>query len=291
MKHSITQQSFLQPDPLPIVVSIKYDFPLAYHKHDGAMWYSVRDWIAGMTGEEDTQLVTRLWNNFKKQTSFSKVPLKLPYVASDGKTYQRNFVTDETLYKFAAYARSMKDRPQIAEIKDFLAKAGVFVDKIRVEGESVPQLPSKDRKLIAAKIDQGMTTQEAQEFLVLVQDGHVARRQWTDVLRTVVHGVIYYGSITDAQYLVLYGVRAKDITEITGFKPARDGMTMLGRQITNACDIALMDEFKRHENLTFNQAQEIAKEVCADFSPTIKRIQQRTGVNLATGQRLIGGGE
>lgn len=159
----------------------------------------------------------------------------------------------------------------------------------RIEEDVNPELGvlRAQERFLESKQAQGMSANEAKDFLVLVQEGHVSRRQWTDVLRDVVRGVIQYGVITDAQYVILFGMKAKRITEETGFKTARDGMTLVGRQIVNACDITLVSEFKRHTDLTFPQAVELAKGVCSDFSPTIKLLEARMGVSLATGHKLL----
>lgn len=58
---------------------------------------------------------------------------RLPYRASDGKTYQRDYGTDKTLYLIAQYMRVKQDRPMLDEIRRFLAAAGAFVDAVRRE--------------------------------------------------------------------------------------------------------------------------------------------------------------
>jgi hypothetical protein len=60
---------------------------------------------------------------------------QLPYVASNGKTYQMDFTDDKGLYLIAQHLRVTKERPVLSEIKHFLARAGVFADKARRDPE------------------------------------------------------------------------------------------------------------------------------------------------------------
>jgi len=183
---------------------------------------------------------------------------------------------------------------QVSEIRewepmrDWMAQ----IAQERIEETANPALGIKwaQERFLDSKMNQGMDKQEAEQFLVLVQEGHIIRRQWTHVLKRVVIGAIGYGTITNAEYEVLFGMTAKQISEITGFSPARDGMTKTGRQIVNAVECALEDEFNRHTSLTFPQAMILAKQVCSEFKPTIERVQARTGISLATGLPLLSAG-
>src|SRR5690349_9662950 len=111
---------------LPLIVAQKWGFPLAYHETDEGTFYAVQDWVRGLTGDKE---VKKALAKIKNQRSLSSRPL--PYVASDGKTYQRDFTNDKGLYLIAQYLRVTKARPVLDEIKRFLAAAGAFADEIR----------------------------------------------------------------------------------------------------------------------------------------------------------------
>lgn len=186
---------------------------------------------------------------------------------------------------------------RIAQVTTFKGWESVRDQMARLANERVEEIANPELgieraqdRFIGSKIDQGMSTQEAQDFLILVQEGKVIRRQWTDVLKRVVRGAIYYGTITNAEYEVLFGMTAKQITDATGFKPARNGMTRTGRQFVNLVECALEDAFNQQANLTFAQAVELTKEICAEFSVVINKVESRLGISLATGQKLLGGG-
>src|SRR5262245_578353 len=102
--------------PLPLIVAQKWSFPLAHHETDEGYFYAVQDWIRGLAGDTNIKFI---WAQAKKQRLISNQPL--PYVASDGKTYQRDFTNDKGLYLIAQYLRVTKARPVLDEIKRFLA--------------------------------------------------------------------------------------------------------------------------------------------------------------------------
>jgi hypothetical protein len=108
--------------PLPLLVAKKWNFRLSYHIVDGKHYYAIQDWIRGLTGTED---IRRVWDQFKKQKLWNQTSIsnrRLPYRASDGKTYPREFISDQGLYLIAQYLRPTRARPVLHEIREFLAK-------------------------------------------------------------------------------------------------------------------------------------------------------------------------
>lgn len=254
--------------PLPILTASLYDFPLAFHVKDGVYYYAILDWVAGLTGEVDVKLVARMWDNFKNQTSFSKGTLKLPYVASDGKTYQRDFVMDETLYRFAAYARPMADRPTLAVIKDYLAKAGAFTDKVRLAGPAA--LPETRVKSIEV------------------------RKEWTNAFReALIIGLIegwMYGKATNITYVTIFNKNAKEILEARGLRKgnARDLLTEQGLLIIMTAESTLDTKFSQYyDELTPSVAFQLTARVCEIFQGSVLAVQEVLGYDLATGLPLL----
>jgi hypothetical protein len=145
-------------------------------------------------------------------------------------------------------------------------------------------------RFIAAKIAQGMSEEEASEFLQAVQEGRITRREWTAALKAAVSGAINYGQITNTEYTTLFEKTAKQISEVTGFKTARDGMTKTGRKMLDTVESALEDAFKQHRDLSFKQALELTRGICADFRVSVQSVQARLGVDLATGTPLLTAG-
>ncbi len=117
--------------PLPLLVAKKWGFPLAFHIVEGKYLYAIQDWVRGLLGEDD---IRKVWSKFKTQKLWEQMSTssrRLPYRASDGKTYQREYSKDGDLYLIAQHLRVTHAKPVLNEIRQFLAKAGVFVDEMR----------------------------------------------------------------------------------------------------------------------------------------------------------------
>jgi hypothetical protein len=180
---------------------------------------------------------------------------------------------------------------QVSEIREWepMREWMAQLAQERIEETAHPALGvqrAQDR-FLAAKMQQGMSEAEAVDFLKAVQDGRVTRREWTAALKAAVSDSINYAQITNTEYLTLFDKTAKAIREATGFKVARDGMTKTGRKMLEAAESALEDAFNQRRDLTFPQALELTRGICADFRISIQAVQARLGIDLATGTPLL----
>jgi hypothetical protein len=159
--------------PLPIIVAEKWKFSLASVETPKGNFYAVQDWIKGLT-TSDSHKAKLIWGQIKKQKLISNQPLS--YIASDGKTYQRDFTDDKGLYLIAQHLRVTSSRHALSEIKNFLANAGVFVDEARRDPESaIAGLESwGDEREFNKLVAEGFTPEEAQQWL---QVRHKQKRQ------------------------------------------------------------------------------------------------------------------
>lgn len=95
--------------PLPLIVAQMWTFPLAYVETEEGAYYAIQDWVKGLTGANDAR---HIWANMKRRNElFSTLNIldlckKLPYVATDGKTYQCPYTTSEGLYRITQCMRS-----------------------------------------------------------------------------------------------------------------------------------------------------------------------------------------
>src|SRR5262245_59169362 len=107
--------------PLPLIVANKWGFALDHIETPSGLFYHIQDWIKGLTGVNDVRFA---WEKAKKQLLISIQ--QLPYIAPNGKTYEMDFTDDKGLYLIAQNLRATKSRPQLREIKKYLAEAGAF---------------------------------------------------------------------------------------------------------------------------------------------------------------------
>jgi hypothetical protein len=162
----------------------------------------------------------------------------------------------------------------------------------RVEEAANPEL-GMDRaqeRFIQAKMRQGMTRDEAAFFLQQAQAGRITHHEWTDALKEFVIDAINYGYATNTEYRGLFGKTAKEIREITGFKTARDGMTVEGRSILTALESTVEHVIRQRGMIKFAEALKIITDACLIYRSSVEGAQRMLGVDLATGQSLLGGG-
>ena len=281
----------------PLKAADKYGFDLQHYIREGeSTLYSVQDWIAGVAKSENPR---DFWNKLKSRLKKSNPDvytscLQLPYLASDGKSYKMDFADEKTLYQITQ--RMGVDTGIRDEVLAFLAESGVIVGNVmealskQPKPSPVDQLKGGVKKLAKAKIQQGMTQSEALEFIQIAQDGKEKRKGWMAALKAAVRDSIRYDIATDTEYRELFGVTAKDIKQATGFDTARDGMTAAGRAFLTAAELSLEALFNQRENITFQDALAMTRELCRDFRIPISSVEKRLGVSLATGQSLLGGG-
>jgi hypothetical protein len=273
--------------PVPLEGAERYSFPLQYHTQgDDTLAYAVQDWIAGLTGDTDPKSVSRAWAQFKKQSYISEVTLKLPYKARDGKTYQRDFVPDVVLYKFAAYTRALKERPQIAEIKDFLAKAGAFVDELRQDPETIEVKIAAHRQAKTLQADKDPAWQMAREM------GVVTRKQFTAALVTL-NPHVNIGRATNEVYKGTLGATAEGLRKVLQIgkkQNPREHMSTLALGYTMIAEesarIQLAD-YADDDIVPVEMIHAVIVTVSEAIGLQASQWAQTLGVNLITGRKAL----
>jgi hypothetical protein len=163
--------------PLPLIIADQYQFPLASIDDSGEMYYSVQDWIVGIASTTSRK-AGEIWRQIEiDETRISVTPL--PYVASDGKTYQRDYTTAEGLYFVAQHLRSTANRPLLPKIKHYLALSGVFADEARTNPDVAIQ-KIEDSKDFRARLRDGFTPEQAEEWVAKRHEGKAVRDNITD---------------------------------------------------------------------------------------------------------------
>ena len=123
--------------PLPLHVARLWNFPLQCYQLEDQEYFSIKDWIVGLTGSTRPG---HTWENFKNRHK-GNLPLTkgMSYAMPDGRTFTMDFTIDEGLYRIAVELKITKTRPALKAIKEFLAKAGVFLDEARRDPEGAAE--------------------------------------------------------------------------------------------------------------------------------------------------------
>lgn len=266
--------------PLPLIVADKWGFDLAYIERDddGTLLYSARDWFMGMGGTQ-TRYSEAISSDWFRSTEAVDIEVKRQRRAPE----MLPFVTDKGLYIIAQNMRSMNKRPQIAEIKDYLAAAGAFQDKQRLD-------PS-------IAIDAGIEAYRAQGkpsgWIEARVNGKVNRKSLTATLTTICPEL----NIGEATNNVYTGVFARDAATLKaqmGLKKSarlRDNMHHIGLHMLGIVEGTLDELFKERDEVPQDEALATIISISRMFGRQADEIQQVLGIDIATGRPLLGDGQ
>ena len=166
----------------------------------------------------------------------------------------------------------------------------------RVEEIHNPELGVRrsHARFIQQSMDKGMSEADAYRALAFQIESATARLDVMAALKEVCIEEIakwQYAQATNTQYVTLYGMTAKEISEATGSKNAKQGMTPIGKQFLLLADTMVTTEFKTKGAITFEEGLRVIRDTCEDLQMPIQNIEKRLGVSIATGQPLIGSGK
>lgn len=277
--------------PLPLIVARKWGFPLAYIETEEGFYFAVQDWIRGLADGTPRQ-IANIWVNLKAKTHISNVTL--PYVASDGKTYQRDHTDDKGLYLIAQNLRVTKSRPVLDEIKKFLAAAGAFADEVRRDASTfVLSGAITPDQAIDAAIQAYRNQGKDDNWIRARLEGKIKRNLFTAALTQAVAEVLsrsHYAMATDDIYKGLWGRTAAILRqEMNLSKKAslRDNQPRLALHYQGIAEEVAAHRLGNRSELTWDEARGIVKAVAAFIGKQAKETSEWLGMDIATGNPLL----
>lgn len=229
-------------DSVIIEVAKRFGFSIQHHITDAdEMVYSVQDWIIGVTS---TPHARNFWRQFKSRLDKSGDSelytrcSQLPYLASNGKTYQMDYADDVTLFE-------MTGRMDVAtgvrnEVLQYMAKSAAFVDKMRHNKRDVAALLNQ-----MADAESSATGKDA-EWLAARAKGVQSRNSFT----SVVHGAnpdVNIGQATNDVYQGVFGMKAgklREVLQIGVRGNPRDHMGTLALAYVGVCEAAISTQLR-----------------------------------------------
>lgn len=279
--------------PLPIVVSQKWDFPLQRYETSAGVLYSVIDWIVGI-GNSDQFRATDTWNRITPNITTLKIVILsvMQYQDIHGNNVDSDFVNDVALYRIAQELRSTKARPALESIKQYLAKAGAFVDKQRLEQPK--QISKKYRKLQKTKelYDKAWVENEyMRERLQLQMDVIETYTMLQSTVKSIVENP-NYGVLTNKEYMNLFGAGAKQLKEQLQSKHIRDELSNIALSTLRHAETTLANILRiSGNNITMQQATAIYDHVLAPIGNTHLMLCEQFGINPISGKPLLTSGK
>jgi hypothetical protein len=288
--------------PVPLIVANKWDFPLAFHIVEGVHYYAIQDWIRGLTGNKDIRLILSQFKKHEKwHTTYMSHIRRMDYRASDGAVYKRDFAKAEGLYTIAQYLRVTRARPVLDEIRQFLSKAGVFVDEMRRD-ENLIVITSRmsPDEMLAATGRAALLTREAyrkqgksERWIDMRLLGKVRREQFTAALKYAINEALkrsHFATATDDIYKGLWGRTASYLKkELALPKGAslRDNQTIYALHFQGIAEEACADKLGEKKTVSWLEARDIIQLVAATVGGYTQDMSRFLGKDLATGRPLL----
>lgn len=274
----------------------RWGFPLAQVQTADGTLYAVRDWISGLTGENDTR---KMWNYFKRQPVWSQMSSstrQMPYKITDGRTYQLDYTTDKGLYLIAQYLRVTGERPMLDEIRRFLAAAGAFVDAVRRDPDKLAEGMNNPDKLLDAFIEYHRKRGKDDRWIQMRIESKIKRNQFTAALSEFVRDVLtprHYATATDDVYKGLWGRTASALkTELSVPKNSslRDHQPTLALYYQGIVEEVCAQKLGAREELWWEEARDIIRTVAKIIGRQAQETSQLLQQDLATGKPLLTSG-
>jgi hypothetical protein len=267
--------------PLPLIVAEKWGFQLQRYEPTVSQpeyLFSIQDWICGLSSTKPGS-ARKTWEQLRSE--FQTPTFKLLYF-TDGGTFRMDFTTDQGLYEIAQNMRPMKKRPQLEEIRLYLAKAGVLVDRVRRDAGA------------AAELVEDLERRHAE----VRAKGKHKRINFTQTAReTHVKNHPDYAALTNAEYQELFGAAKDELVKTLSLTPAqanrfRDHISTLALQAIDAAETAGAIKMKQlGRRLTTPEQLEIVRHAARLIAPGFWALAEYLEIDLLSGNPRLSSGE
>ncbi len=290
--------------PLPEIIIQSLGGKMDFIEIDGKKYYAIRDWVYEIKGSVSKRRGIP-WDDLKskidEQGDFrvSDIVRYLP-IETPGGTFEIEFTDAEGLY---AITQRMADRSAtVRQVKDYLAKAGVFVDDLRTEPEQRDELmerliaenPERAMEAIVARYRaQGKSDLWIERRIVGMQK----RNKFTSALRETSASSPNYAQATNAGYQGAFSMMKDEIVAYLGLtkqqaRQLRDHISEIALQGIALYETASAEKMKIMKRaLTPLEQAEIVRTCARIVAPSMKALADYVGVDVLSGQPLLTTGE
>ena len=274
---------------LPLHVARLWDFPLQYHVVEAEEYFSIKDWIAGLTG---SRRASHMWENYRDRNKGNVPPSKgMAYVAANGQTFTLDFTTDEGLYKITLGLRVTSDRPVLKAIKSFLAKAGVFVDAARRDPEGAAE------QLDIARRAQALQAGKSEEWITTREEGVLTRKQFVAQIYALVQDKNRFGpiigSLTNDIYRGAFHDDVQGLRERLGISTKqnpRDHFSRIALSYTTIAEEAIRIHLGQHEDKDYVPVpviRQVVQDISAAIGVQADTLARALQIDVVSGKRLL----
>lgn len=280
---------FDNKQPECISVANKWNFPLTPSNHNNQYVYHVLQWIAGMSGyTTDDRAARNAVARMKMNGIFST---NQHFINGDSENPEDIMATAQGLYLIAQNMRSTKNKPQIQEIKDYLAAAGVFVDTARdnpqMVGEKLLEIAEQRRINEIKKYERaGYGDTPQVRHLRARHEGIDAVKELKDIIYRICEKP-NYPQFFNAEYMALFGQLASGLKQILGSDSIRDALPERQLAYLRVAELNMQELMRQSGNMTMEQILMIVDRIVRPLGENLREVSEMLGVNHITGQALL----
>ena len=275
--------------PLPLHVARLWGFRLQYHVVDEEEYFNIKDWLTGLTGSRQA---SHMWANYRARHKGETLSSReMPYITSNGRTYTLDFTTDEGLYKLTLLLRVTSDRPALTAIKDFLAKAGVFVDAARRDPEGAAE------QLGIARRAQALRTGKSEEWIATREEGVITRKEFVAQIYALVQDKDRFGpiigSLTNDLYRGAFHDDVRGLRERLGISTKqnpRDHFSRIALSYMTIAEEAIRIHLGRHEDKDYVPVpviRQVVQDISAAIGVQADTLAKALQIDIVSGKRLL----
>ncbi len=282
--------------PLPLIVAEKWNFKLDYIIRDETYWYAIVDWVVGLLATNTTNASKR-WHDIRVRNHLDGSAWigTMSYIRKDGREYQAEFATDKGLYLIVYHLRLTKARPLLKEIRDYLSKAGAFVDLVRRKPETVIESGAIDPdKAIDAAIEEYRRRGKDDGWINARLAGKVKRAMFTAALKAAITDMLksHYAMATNEIYLGLWN-RTAELLKTEMHLPEnaslRDYQPTMALSYQGIAEEGCARKLGERTELSYEEAAEIVREIAHLIGRQARETSHYFGIDFATGKPLLEG--
>ncbi len=279
-----------------MIVAGKWDFRLNFHIVEGEHFYAVEDWIVGITGC-DQRKAQQSWDKASSKLSISI--RQLPHTAPNKRVYQKDHTNDHGLYLVAQNLRVTKTRPALREIKEYLAKAGVFADNLRTNKDGARDNLRRELNLE----NPGAAAEDAvsgyrkkrcgDEWINTRLKGVGNRLIFSNTMADTCNTRPDFAGATNAGYKEMFDMVKAEIVNCLGLTKAqarkfRDHLSQLALQGISLYEVAATQKMRESGRILTRKEQVQIVRNCAEMvAPSIHNLAQYLGIDLVSGKKRI----
>lgn len=274
--------------PLPLIVAKRWGFQLRYVVDGDVFWYSVRDWVAGLSNAAKP---LQAWQMMRKSQEMQDVLKDIKRLRLEGNAGSPSqVIRDKGLYQIAANMRPTKNRPALSEIKDFLAKAGVFADLVRRDPEAAELALQQRRQQKYVK--QGKTP----DWIAVRELGIITRKQLMALIHHLLGTSEHSALITNDTYQGVFGMTAEQLRNKLGIPQsanARDHFSTMALVYTQAAEEACRIQLSKYDDddiVAPDDIRAIVTTLARHIGKQVKDMEKMLGIDIVTGQPILGTG-